>query len=208
MRVLVIGSTGLTGRILVRRLLQRGDEVTAFARTPSSVMEKHARLRVATGEARDAASFERALRDQDAVMSAFGPRAIFEKTDLQEVFMRNLVSAMTMTGVKRLVNLSAWGAADSKFAMTWLALLFRNAAGDFFNDKDRGEAILLASDLDFVNVRPPRLTNGPERGGVKASLMPDPKPWLPYLTREDLAAFMIEQLTSGTWLRKSPLIWR
>jgi uncharacterized protein YbjT (DUF2867 family) len=207
MKVIVIGSTGLTGRILVRRLLERGEDVTAFARNPASVIEKHERLHVAIGEARDGASLERAVSGQDAVMSAFGPHAIFQKTDIQEVFMRNLVDAMPKGGARRLVNLSAWGAAESKAVLTWFGRLFRNAAGAFFDDKDRGEAILLASDLEFVNVRPPRLTNGPERGETKVALMPDPKPWLPFLTREDLAAFMIEQLASDAWLRKSPLIW-
>jgi uncharacterized protein YbjT (DUF2867 family) len=207
MRVLVIGATGQTGQIAVRRLLERGDDVTALARTPSAIEAVHQRLRVAKGEARDEAALERALAGQDAVLSAFGPRAIFGKTDLQEVFMRNLIGAMQKTGVKRLSNLSAWGAGDSDPILTWFARLAKRTAGDFFDDKERGEAILLASDRDFVNVRPARLTNGPARGGVQASLNPDPAPWLPLLTREDLAIFMIAQLTDDAWLRKSPLVW-
>ncbi len=208
MKVLVIGATGLTGTIAVRRLLERGDVVTAFARTPASLAMSDDRLRVAQGEARDYESLRRAVEGQDAGLSAFGPRTVFGKSDLQETFMRNLVRAMKDAGVKRLVNLSAWGAGDSDAILTWFARSFKNAARDFFDDKDRGEAILLASDLEWINVRPPRLTNSPARGGVKASLDPKPKPWLPFLSREDLAAFMIEQLDRDDWVRKSPLIWR
>ena len=54
-----------------------------------------------------------------------------------------------------------------------------------------------------VNVRPGRLTNGKARGAVKASMdsgVPSA------MTREDLAAFMVEQIASDTWVGKSPLI--
>ena len=53
MKVLVIGATGLTGTHLVKKLLDRGDEVTALVRNPSSYELKHDHLHVARGEARD-----------------------------------------------------------------------------------------------------------------------------------------------------------
>jgi uncharacterized protein YbjT (DUF2867 family) len=208
MKVLVIGATGLTGQIAVRRLLERGDEVTALARDPAAVTTVQERLHVVKGDARNLASLESAVQGQDAVLSAFGPRAVFGESDLQEVFMRNLVDAMKGARVRRLVNLSAWGQGDSDQVLTWFARLFKRAARDFFDDKERGEVILMASGLDFVNVRPPRLTNGPARGGVKAATTLNSPPWLPLLSREDLAAFMIEQLTRDEWVGKSPLIWR
>jgi uncharacterized protein YbjT (DUF2867 family) len=204
MKVLVIGATGLTGTHLVQKLLARGDEVTALVRNPSSYELKHEKLRVVQGEARDAESLERACAGQDAVVSAFGPRN-FKKDDLQEVFMKNLVAAMEKTGVKRLVNLSAWGAGDSYGHSGFLPkLFFALVLKNLYADKNRGELTLLASSLDYINVRPGRLTNGKARGGVRAVLLPNGmRPWL---TREDLADFMIGQLNSDEWIRKSPLI--
>jgi uncharacterized protein YbjT (DUF2867 family) len=205
MKVLVIGATGQTGRHAVRQLLARDHEVTAFARTPSKVTEKSERLRVVNGDARDADSLDRAVEGQDAVLVAFGPRSL-KKDDVQEVLMRNLIAAMKKHGVKRIVNLSAGGVGDSTADMPFLfkyifvPLLLRNV----FADKKRGEALLVASDLDYVIVRPGRLLNAPARGGVRASL--DGHGLQPVMTREDLAAFMIEQLTSDAWVRKSPLI--
>jgi uncharacterized protein YbjT (DUF2867 family) len=84
--------------------------------------------------------------------------------------------------------------------------MLRAFLNDFFEDKNRGEEILFASGLDFVNVRPSRLTNAPARGGVKAALSPDGLRWWPLMTREDLATFMVDQLTDETWPRRSPLI--
>jgi uncharacterized protein YbjT (DUF2867 family) len=206
MKVLVIGATGLTGQIATRLLLERGAEVTALARTPEAVTQKHVKLRIAYGEARDAGSLERAVAGHDAVLSAFGPRSL-RKDDLQAVFMANLVVAMEKAGVMRLSNLSAFGAGDSYAATPLIAKLFmRTVLRNVFDDKNRGEVHLFASALDYVNVRPGRLSNAPARGSVKASLTPSELHFWPFLTREDLAAFMIAQLTDDTWLRKSPLI--
>jgi uncharacterized protein YbjT (DUF2867 family) len=204
MKVLVIGATGLTGTHLVQKLLARGDDVTALIRNPSSYGLKHDHLRVVQGEARDAESLERACAGQDAVLSAFGPRT-FKKDDLQEVFMKNLVAAMEKSGVKRLINLSAWGAGDSYAQSGFVAkLFFALVLKNLYIDKNRGELVLFASPLDYINVRPGRLTNGAARGSVRAVMEPNGmKPWL---TREDLADFMIAQLDRDEWVKKSPLI--
>jgi uncharacterized protein YbjT (DUF2867 family) len=202
MKVLVIGASGATGTIAVRLLLERGDEVTAFVR--SDLPTKHERLRLARGDVRDASSIEAALEGQDAVFSAFGPRSL-KKSDIQEAFMRNLVGAMKTKGVKRLVNLSAWGVGETHDSLPFIGRLFVDLLlSRMMEDKHRGELILVKSDLDWINVRPGRLTNGRKRGGVKASL--DPKGLKPFLTREDLAEFMIDQLSRDTWVRQSPLV--
>jgi NAD(P)H-binding len=112
MKAVVIGSTGATGKLIVKKLLALGHDVTAFARNPAAITETSEKLHVAEGDGRDSASLERAVRGQDAVLSAFGPRSL-KSDDVQEVFMRNLVAAMTKEGVGRLVNLSAAGAGDS-----------------------------------------------------------------------------------------------
>jgi len=79
-------------------------------------------------------------------------------------------------------------------------VLLRN----IFNDKKRGEKILFASNLDYVNVCPGRLLNKPARGGVKASA--DGEGIKHSITRADLAQWMVEQLTSDVWVRKSPVV--
>jgi putative NADH-flavin reductase len=103
MRVLVIGSLGRTARDVVRQLLAEGHEVTAFAGPLATLRATNPRLRVAHGDARDARSIERAVENQDAVISFFGARI----TDARDVVARNLVAAMSKLGVKRLINLLA-----------------------------------------------------------------------------------------------------
>ncbi|MDP2340239.1 MAG: SDR family oxidoreductase [Deltaproteobacteria bacterium] len=204
MKVLVIGATGATGQLAVKQLLARGDDVTALARDPAAIAEKHARLTVMKGQASDAASLEQALAGQEAVLVAFGPRSL-GKTDVQETLMRNLLASMKKTGVTRLINLSGWGAGDSlAHASFFMKVIQATVLKNIYQDKNRGEALLTGSDVNYTNVRPGRLLNSSARGGVRANL--DGKGLKPEMTREDLAAFMIAQLTSDAWTKKSPII--
>lgn len=204
MRVFLIGATGKTGGQALEILLEQGHTVTALCRDPGALAARHERLTVVKGDARDAESLERGAQGQEAVLVAFGPRST-KKDDLQEALMRNLVPALEKHGVRRVVNLSALGAGDSyRYSPLVWKIIMRTFLKSVFVDKDRGEAILLASQLDYVNVRPGQLLDSPARGGVKASL--DGAGLGQKMTRADLARFMVEQLSSDTWVRKSPLI--
>ncbi len=206
MKVLVIGATGGTGRHAVRLLLERGHDVTAWVRNPSAVGSTSDRLKIVEGEARDAASLDRAIAGQDALLVAFGPRSL-KKDDLQEVLMRHLLAAMDKHGVRRLVNLSAWGlnndsaVTSSRFFKYFFRPVFLRHV---WADKQKAEALLTASQLDYVNVQPGRLLDSPARGGVRASI--DGRGLQPAMTREDLASFMVNQLESGEWLGRSVLV--
>ena len=206
MKVLVIGATGRTGRHAVNQLLARGHEVTAFARNPSAVNARSERLRVVQGDARDRESIERAMAGQDAVIAAFGGRSL-KKDDVQEVLMRNLIAVMTKHGVTRLVNLSAWGSGGAAVPPANLFaryFFFPLVLRHVIADKRRGEAYLFDSALSYVNVCPAFLKNTPARGGVQASV--DGRGLKQYMHREDLAAFMVGQLTDDRWVRKCVVI--
>src|SRR5215211_8810002 len=75
MKVLIIGATGATGRILMGEALAQGYEVTALARNASTLASEDHRLRVLEGNALDASSVEAAVAGQDAVLSALGRAA-------------------------------------------------------------------------------------------------------------------------------------
>jgi putative NADH-flavin reductase len=204
MNVLLIGATGATGQELLPRLLAAGHAVTALVRRPEAITTEDARLRLVVGDVRDAALVDRAVAGQDAVVCAFGPRSL-RKDDLQETLMRNLVSAATKHGVKRIVNLAAWASGQTaRYTPWWMRVVAWVVLGRVFADKVRGEQLLYASALDFVNVSPGRLVGGPARGGVKAS--PDGKGLENLMSRADLAEFMIGQLTSDAWVRKIPIL--
>ena len=206
MNILVIGATGRTGRLVVERLLEQQHDVTAFARQPSEITQAGDRLRTLQGDARDAESLDRAVAGQEAVVSAFGPRTL-RRTDIQEVLMRNLVTSMQRQGVRRLVNLSGWGSASAAVPPRSLVVryfLLPILLRHLLEDKRRGEAHLFASDLVYTNVCPALLKDRPARGHVRASL--DGQGLEQIMHREDLARFMVEQISSDRWLRKCVVI--
>jgi uncharacterized protein YbjT (DUF2867 family) len=71
-------------------------------------------------------------------------------------------------------------------------------------DKERQEALVKASDLDWTIVRPGGLTDSPATGNYKSGL--DPEIGAGQVSRADVAAFVLKQLTDLTYLHKAPAI--
>jgi uncharacterized protein YbjT (DUF2867 family) len=213
MKVLVIGGSGRTGGHAMQRLLARGDSTTALVRKPEAMTPGGKLPAIVRGDARDAATIERAIMGQDAVLIAFGPRASGRpealtyaayQGDLQEVIMRNVIAAMQKHAVKRLLNLSSWALKPALLGFVDRRIVLPLLASRVLADKARGETLLFASGLDYVNVRPGRLLDGPARSGARAS--EDGRGLMQIITREDLAEFMVRQLTGNAWVRQSPFV--
>ena len=73
-------------------------------------------------------------------------------------------------------------------------------------DHERKEAIIQQSSLEWMIVRPPRLTNGPRTGTYRSGPEIQAAMVCPRVSRADLADFMLDQLTSDTYLGKTPAI--
>ncbi len=205
MKLLVLGATGATGRLIVRDAVAKGYSVVALVRSKASADLPEAEL--IEGDARDEATLARAMGGCDAVVSALGTGMGRRKVDLLTVATRALIAAMTRNGVRRLVCISALGVGNSRghggfvFDRLFQPLLLSQA----YKDKERQEAAIRASALDWVVVRPAMLTDDPARGSVRAftdlSSVSGGK-----VARADVARFVVEQLTTDTWLRRTPVI--
>ena len=76
----------------------------------------------------------------------------------------------------------------------------------YFRDKERQEALIRNSALDWTIVRPGQLTNGRKRGAYKHGTGLGNYLWTVRISREDVADFMLRQLNDDTYLRKSPSV--
>ncbi len=76
---------------------------------------------------------------------------------------------------------------------------------EVYEDKDRQEALIRASGMDWVLVRPTVLNDKPGTGQIRAltNLSAFHGGTIP---RRDVAQFVVEQLTGNDWLHKAPLI--
>ena len=120
---------------------------------------------------------------------------------------RVLAAAMKQRGVRRLVCITGMGAGDSAGhgGFVYDRLIKPLLLRQIYKDKDRQEAIIRASGLDWVIVRPAVLTDKPATGGVLAIINLDGFNG-GTIPRADVAAFVVAQTESDEWLGKTPLI--
>ena len=90
-RVLIVGATGGTGRQLLAQALERGYVVTALVRVPGKLSVEHPHLTVVRGDVLDYFSVEKAVRGQDAVISALGHKRFFVPTRILSEGTRNVL---------------------------------------------------------------------------------------------------------------------
>jgi putative NADH-flavin reductase len=205
MKVLIIGATGAIGRVLMREALEQGHEVTALARNPSALAPEDHRPRVLQGNALDASEVEAAVAGQDAVLSALGTRST-RPTTLFSQSTHNLISAMNKHGVRRLVCITGIGAGESKGHVGFLydRIMLPFVVKNIYEDKNRQEEAIKQSDLDWVIVRPARLTDEAAKGEYRVYL--GGSYTAKTISRADVAAFMLAQLTDETYVHKMPVI--
>lgn len=207
MKLLVLGATGPTGRLIVAQALARGFTVRALVRSAHKARGLEG-AELVTGDARDDAVLRQALAGCDAVVSALGtPVSPFRPVTLLSVATQALVQSMEAAGVRRLVCITGIGAGDSAghggFAFDRLILpaLLRHV----YADKNRQEAIVRASGLDWVLVRPSVLNDKPARHEARA--LTDLSGFHGgTISRADVASFVLDQVRSNTWLQRAPLV--
>ncbi|HEY2367159.1 MAG TPA: NAD(P)H-binding protein, partial [Polyangiaceae bacterium] len=184
---------------------------TAFARNPKGLgMEESDGFRIVTGDVLQPKTVDHAMIGQRAVLCAIGPRArtgIGETpTNVVSVATRHIIEAMEHCGTKRLISLSSVGVGDSRgqggfFRESIVIPLFMKAQ---FRDKERQEEAVRESSVEWVLVRPTSLVDRPARGEFRVTTNGEGVPGR--IARADVAAFMVDQLTSDAYLGKAPVI--
>lgn len=202
MRLLIVGATGGTGRALVEQALERGHAVTALVRNPMRLGLSHDRLTVVVGDVMVPGSLDPAVRGQDAVLSALGHKRWFHPTSILSAGTQHLVDAMRRHGVRRLVVETALGVGETWWQMGLYYTLFVRVfiLPFYFFDKRRQEAVVRRSDLEWTLVRPGALNNGPRRGRFRQGPRVGHWLWTVVISRADVAAFMLDQLTDPRYI--------
>lgn len=204
---MVFGASGRTGRRLVEQGLERGHEVTAFVREPSRLSVPHERLRVVRGDVTDAAAVEEAVADQEGVVLALG-HARGAPKDVQTRGTAHVVSGMEKHGVRRLVSLTGAGVSaegdEPKLVDRVFGLLLGLLQRDVLEDAGGHVEVIRGSDLEWVIVRGPRLTEGEKTGEYRVGVVG--KDSGIKISRADVADFMLDQLAGDDYLRRMPMV--
>jgi uncharacterized protein YbjT (DUF2867 family) len=203
MDVVVFGAAGGTGRQVVDQALVAGHTVTAFVRHAASMESADSALQVRTGDVRDADAVEKAVTGQDAAIFVVGAAAR-AKTDVRTAGTRNVVRAMERAGGGRLIAQSTIGIGDSASALppsyryVLVPLLLRRAFADHLSQ----EQVLRDSTVEWTAVRASVLTDGPRSDAYRHGLVPGDASDVGKISRADVAAFLLRQLTDDTYRRR------
>lgn len=192
-------------------LLRDGHTVTAFARDPSK-LEGAPGLNIVKGDAMSAADVARAIPGHDAVVISLGSRDFplaltlgakrTTPADVCEAGTRNIVSAIEPNSPVRVLAVTAFGVGDTrgKMSLTY-RLIFNLFMKELMADKDRQEAVLRQSDLDYVLVQPVALTDASATGTWFASESGETRNMR--ISRKDVAAFIAQEIDAPRYHRQT-----
>ncbi|MCC6734963.1 MAG: NAD(P)H-binding protein [Bauldia sp.] len=186
---------------MVAQGLARGHEVTAFVRDPARAAAKLPKgARVVRGDARSAADVAAAVAESDTVFIAIGDRNVLVSADA----VRNAVAAMQVSGARRIIVVSAYGAGDSGHGLQ--GFVFRRLLTKLNADKMAAEQALSDSGLDWTAVRAVTLSDKPATGKAKAAVDVTVNGFRP-VSRADLAAFMLDEMDRNAFVRQRPIFF-
>jgi putative NADH-flavin reductase len=208
MRITIFGATGETGKQLVEQALAEGNEVVAFVRNPSKLNITDKNLTILKGELTDDALIENAVRGSDAVISVLGPRGGSRNKPLTQG-MHNIIEAMKKQGVRRLIISSTLSAKDPndlpefrfKALVTFVRVTMHAAYEEIVSVADT----VRASNLDWTIVRLTMLNNNHKSGKVRAGYLGRGEVGT-WISRADIADFMLKQIQDAKYLRQAPAI--
>jgi nucleoside-diphosphate-sugar epimerase len=212
MKVLVTGATGFVGSHLAEALRQRGDDVTALARSSRKAEPLTSQgVTVIPGDLHDLMALQRAMEGQNVVYHVAGLVAARNEAEFlwaNRDGTENVVAAMTRAGVSRLILVSSLAAAGP-------APRGAPLSGDeparpvtaYGRSKLAAEQIVRRSGLSWSIVRPPIVYGPRDREILKvfrlarlriAPVFGDGAQELVAVHAEDLAAALIAAALSSS----------
>jgi putative NADH-flavin reductase len=206
--ILILGGTGKTGEHVVKQTLAKGFQVTVLLRKPESLKEliHHPNLEVLKGDVLHYPDIYNAVQGNDAIISALGRDG--KKSEVLTKGTENIIRAIAQSSIQKFVCLSSLGAGSTKKLAGWKLRWMIRLAGlqNSFDAKAQQEVLLYQSEINFTLVMAASLNNRVAQENVLSFSLQQ----APYLigkplkiSRQSVANFMIDQLESNSWKRKT-----
>ena len=214
-KILILGATGRTGHLFLQLALKAGFQVNVLVRNTEIFKINHSNLAVFQGTPTNKDSLKTAMKGCRAVVSALNVSRISDfpwaklrspENFLSETIM-NVAGLCKDLDINRVIVLSAWGVGDTRKDIPgWFRWLIDHSTIRIaYQDHNRQEQILAASDLRYTIIRPAGLTNFKNAKNITVSLKNKPKTSLT-ISRKDVAQFILMVLEQGLYIRESPVI--
>jgi len=206
-KIAIIGGTGKSGKYLVNQLVNQGFQLKILLRNPDNFQLKSSLIEVIKGEVTNFSSIHSLIEDCQAVISTLGLGIPASEPTIFSQSTINVVKAMNECNVHRYIvttGLNVDTAFDKKsyktlFGTDWMKKTFPISTTDRQLEYD----ILVNSNIDWTLVRLPLIEQTDKRNKVSVDLEDCPGD---KISATDLAFFLIEQLSSEAFIKKSPFL--
>ena len=209
MKILLLGSTGRTGKHIIVEALKRGHTISAIARDPEKL--KDFNVDITKGTPYDYETVEKAISDCQAVINTLNVSrksdnlwaSLAAPKDLISESASNAILAMEKNGIKRFVALGTIGAGRSWKTSPLILKLIVSISNLKYAFKDHGkqEEILENSSVDYTICRAPMLSAKINDKGAIAT--PEgTKPASAVLSRNSAAEYILEIIENGEHIKQ------
>jgi putative NADH-flavin reductase len=208
MKLALLGSTGFVGMHLLEDALSEGHDVRALVRDPEKLGDYKDRVEVIQGDASLIGDLEKAIIGTDAVVSTLPPVMNGNDPKYSAHLMEGLVGLLEKNGIKRFIHIGGaahGGGTNENWTLGRRLLRFylNLVCKPVLIAKQLEWEVLRKSDLEWTLVRPPKISKEKPDGQIAAD---EKNLARTQVNVEALADFMLDQITSGTWVRKAPLV--
>jgi len=207
MKLLVLGSTGATGRLLTTLAIAGGHEVRVLVRDATRT-EPGPHIDIVQGDARSAASVAAAMAGVDATISTLGMGLETTPNGLMIDATEAMIGGGRASGSGRVIVLSSWGVGETLRRSGTVMRLLYQAGKKVHNEKADAEVFLRSSELDWTLVYPVMLTNGPATHRVRMRDLDEVTKvsGLPRISRADVAASLLAIAENTAWHRRTVVL--
>ena len=207
MKVVIFGATGKTGLELVSQALEQGHQVVAYVRRLNAISAVHPNLKIVVGNVVDLPKLKDAITGAHACISVLGGNSLRHHSPDIIDGINCIVHVMEQENVLRFIYMSSIGAGESR---NYMPQPIRFLLADVMlrvplADHNTNEQRISKSNLRWTIVRPGGLTNngisanlkfGSEKTTLKGSVR---------ISRANVAAFMLDQLSKEEFVKKA--VW-
>ncbi|CAG9789523.1 unnamed protein product [Diatraea saccharalis] len=192
-KIVIFGSTGMTGLCALETAVKKGLSVRAFVRDPAKVPESlRDKVEIIEGNVLEPDSVAEAVEGVDGVVVALGTRNNLDPTSDMSEGTKNIIDAMRANNVKPIsVCLSAFLFYDDDKVPARFV--------DLNEDHKRMYQVLKDSGLDWVAVFPPHIADEPSRQ-IIVQVNPTTSPGRT-ISKRDLGAFLVDSLSEPKYYK-------
>ncbi|TLF43195.1 NAD(P)-dependent oxidoreductase [Maribacter aurantiacus] len=204
-KIAVLGGGGRTGKFLVRQLIDKQYRLKLLLRRPEEFTIENSLIEIIKGDAVNPESIHSLLEGCQVVISTIGQRKDEPMVSSQATL--NILESMDTFEIERYILVAGLNVdtpfdkkgEKTKMATDWMKANFSETHAD----RQKTYSILEKSDVNWTMVRVPLIEFSGNYGSVISSLE-DCKG--EKISASDIAAFIIEQLSSDKYFKKSPFI--